>query len=123
LASTDFWFRPVNMYTGPDGALYVLDYYRQIIEHPEWMSEEAIQSGELYNGGDMGRIYRVTYEGRDMKSWTDNLPLSEASSGELVGYLSHPNAWWRMNARRLLIDRADQSISSRWAFIRHQALG
>ena len=110
LASTDFWFRPVNMYTGPDGALYVLDYYRQIIEHPEWMSEEAIQSGELYNGGDMGRIYRVTYEGRDMKSWTDNLPLSEASSGDLVGYLSHPNAWWRMNAQRLLIDRADQSI-------------
>ena len=60
LASTDAWFRPVNMYTGPDGALYVVDYYRQIIEHPEWMGEEVIKSGELYNGHDKGRIYRIT---------------------------------------------------------------
>ena len=41
LASTDPWFRPVQFYIGPDGALYVIDYYRQIIEHPEWMSEES----------------------------------------------------------------------------------
>lgn len=47
LASTDYWFRPVNMYVGPDGALYVLDYHRQIIEHPEWMAEEVVHSGAL----------------------------------------------------------------------------
>ena len=48
------------MYIGPDGALYVIDYYRQIIEHPEWLSEEVIKSGALYNGSDKGRIYRIT---------------------------------------------------------------
>ena len=41
-ASTDAWCRPVQCYIGPDGALYVIDYYRKIIEHPEWLSEEAI---------------------------------------------------------------------------------
>ena len=60
LASTDGWFRPVQFYIGPDGALYVIDYYRQIIEHPEWMSEDVNKSGALYNGSDKGRIYRVT---------------------------------------------------------------
>src|SRR5690606_20366093 len=50
LASTDSWFRPVNFYVGPDGALYVIDYYRKVIEHPEWMSEEATQAGDLYEG-------------------------------------------------------------------------
>jgi glucose/arabinose dehydrogenase len=60
LASTDAWFRPVNMYIGPDGALYIVDYYRQIVEHPEWMAEEVIKSGALYNGTDKGRIYRIT---------------------------------------------------------------
>ena len=56
LASTDSWFRPVNMYIGPDGAIYLLDYYRQYIEHPEWMAEEVVNSGALYNGTDKGRI-------------------------------------------------------------------
>src|SRR6266513_2502215 len=36
IASTFAWFRPVNMYIGPDGALYLIDYYRNTIEHPEW---------------------------------------------------------------------------------------
>ena len=56
-------FRPVNMYVGPDGALYVVDYYRQIIEHPEWMGEEVIKSGALYNDTNKGRIYRITTTG------------------------------------------------------------
>jgi putative membrane-bound dehydrogenase-like protein len=57
LASTDARFRPVNMYIGPDGALYVVDYYRLIIEHPEWMSEEVVNSGKLYDDSNKGRIH------------------------------------------------------------------
>ncbi|HEX8677479.1 MAG TPA: PVC-type heme-binding CxxCH protein, partial [Segetibacter sp.] len=83
LASTDAWFRPVNMYVGPDGALYILDYYRQIIEHPEWMSEEAIKAGGLYNGVDKGRIYRITPVGAEPPSWTTGLHLGDASNEEL----------------------------------------
>src|SRR6266481_2297094 len=63
LASTDAWFRPVNFVAGPDGALYVMDFYRLMIEHPEWMSTEAQNSKDLAKGIDRGRIYRVVPDG------------------------------------------------------------
>lgn len=105
LASRDAKFRPVNTYTGPDGALYVVDYYRQIIEHPEWMGEEVIRSGELYNDMDKGRIYRVVPKGTPRPAWTRGLALGDATDEQLVAFLSHKNGWWRLNAQRLLIDR------------------
>ena len=105
LASTDAWFRPVNMYIGPDGALYVVDYYREIIEHPEWMSKAAIESGKLYNGRDKGRIYRISATDAAPASWTSHLNLNDSSDLQLVEKLSSPNIWWRRNAQRLLIDR------------------
>src|SRR4051812_181609 len=109
LASTDGWFRPVQFYIGPDGALYVIDYYRQIIEHPEWMSEEVNKSGALYNGADKGRIYRVTPTSTSKMNWCNNINLGKASTEELVKTLSSNNIWWRRNAQRLLIDRKDSS--------------
>lgn len=105
LASTDPWFRPVNMYIGPDGALYLMDYYRQIIEHPEWMAEEAIQSGALYNGKDMGRIYRISPKGSTGASWTKSPLFRNATEQLLVESLNSPNIWWRRHAQRLLLDR------------------
>jgi len=110
LASTDSWFRPVNMYVGPDGALYILDYYRQIIEHPEWMEDEVVKSGALYNGMDKGRIYRITPEGTSSASWTKGFKLGDASSEQLVEKLADPNGWYRRNAQRLLIDRQDKMV-------------
>lgn len=108
LASTDAWFRPVNMYVGPDGALYLLDYYRQIIEHPEWMSEEAIAAGTLYNGKDMGRIYRISRTDARPATWMKGLSLGDAAPADLVKELANANSWWRRNAQRLLVDRADR---------------
>lgn len=105
LASTDAWFRPVNMYTGPDGAIYVVDYYRQIIEHPEWMADDVITSGALYNGTDKGRIYRITPKGTKKASWAKELQSSPLSDTQLVQKLADPNIWWRRNAQRLLIER------------------
>lgn len=110
LASTDAWARPVNLYIGPDGALYVVDYYRRIIEHPEWMSEEAVQAGGLYDGMNMGRIYRVSATDTPAPHWTKGLDLGNASSETLVAALNHVNSWWRINAQRLLVDRGDQTI-------------
>ena len=109
LASTDSWSRPVNMYVGPDGALYVLDYYRRIIEHPEWMSDEAVEAGGLYDGHDMGRIYRITPTGTGKPDWTRGLSLGDASGKELAAFLADKNLWWRQNAQRLLVDRKDSS--------------
>src|SRR5205823_7658752 len=59
LSSTDAWFRPVNFTVGPDGALYLMDFYRLAIEHPEWMATETYNSKDLTQGIDRGRIYRI----------------------------------------------------------------
>jgi putative membrane-bound dehydrogenase-like protein len=110
LASTDPWFRPVNHYVGPDGALYVVDYYRRVIEHPEWMAEDAASKSNLYDGIDQGRIYRITPTGTPKTTWTSGLDLGESSGAELVQYLGDPNAWYRRNAQRLLLDRKDTAL-------------
>ncbi|WP_373522210.1 PVC-type heme-binding CxxCH protein [Aquiflexum sp.] len=104
LASTDSWFRPVNMYIGPDGALYLLDYYRQYIEHPEWMAEDVVNSGALYNGTNKGRIYRITPKGTKPLDWSNKLKLGDFTNAELIEKLADPNIWWRRNAQRLLVD-------------------
>jgi putative membrane-bound dehydrogenase-like protein len=110
LASTDSWCRPVNMYVGPDGALYVVDYYREIIEHPEWMGEEVVKSGKLYNGSDKGRIYRISSTNAKPVDWTKGLKLGNESNEQLVQELSSSNIWWRLNAQRLLVDHQDKAV-------------
>ena len=114
LASTDHWFRPVFVYAGPDGALYVVDYYRRIIEHPEWMSDDYHDPGRgpeaLYEGGRHGRIYRITPESENPAPWEPSLALGAASNRELVESLGHPNGWWRTHAQRLLVDRQSREI-------------
>ncbi|MEO8766423.1 MAG: PVC-type heme-binding CxxCH protein [Ginsengibacter sp.] len=110
LSSTDAWSRPVNMYVGPDGALYVIDYYRRVIESPEWMSEEAIKAGGLYDGSDKGRIFRITPKDAKAAEWMKGLKLGDATPEELVKTLANSNSWWRMNAQRLLVDRGDKQV-------------
>jgi putative membrane-bound dehydrogenase-like protein len=105
LASTDAWFRPVNFYLGPDGALYLLDYYRRIIEHPEWMDEARVRSADLAEGHELGRIYRIVPSGTPQAAWLNRLGLADAPLPELVRTLEHPNLWWRRHAQRLLVDR------------------
>ena len=105
VASTDAWFRPVNMYIGPDGALYVIDYYRNIVEHPEWMAADTYHAGYLYNGKDRGRIYRIVPDAKTPVPLPKNIRLGQASDAELVQQLSSPNIWWRRTAQRLLVER------------------
>lgn len=112
LASRDAWFRPVNMYIGPDGALYIVDYYRQIIEHPEWMDDEVVASGALYNGTDQGRIYRITPKGSKPLNWSMGLDLGNYTISELVEQLGNENIWWRRNAQRILLDRGGEEATS-----------
>lgn len=106
LAATDSWFRPVNFYVGPDGALYVIDYYREVIEQPRFLSEEVREAGIL-GGTDRGRIYRITRAEAAAPSWLGQLDLGEVPADELVARLEHENAWWRRSAQRLLLDRQD----------------
>lgn len=112
LASKDPWFRPVNFYVGPDGALYVVDYYRQLIEHPEWMSDEVNKSGALYNGKTKGRIYRITKKGAKGFDWMNELKLSSEKSEKLVELLRSDNGWYRKTAQRLLYQRKDVTVAN-----------
>lgn len=107
LASTDAWFRPVNFYLGPDGALYVIDYYRKVIEHPEWTSRETAEAKDIYDGQTMGRIYRITPKDAAVPLVT-GLKLSQASDEQLVRYLDSSKIWWRRTAQRLLMDRRSE---------------
>ncbi|MFK7817833.1 MAG: PVC-type heme-binding CxxCH protein [Planctomycetaceae bacterium] len=59
LASRDNWFRPVNLANAPDGCLYIVDMYRAVIEHPQFMPAELKVRKDLRSGDDRGRIYRV----------------------------------------------------------------
>jgi putative membrane-bound dehydrogenase-like protein len=59
LASKDNWFRPTQIKTGPDGALYIADMYRQVIEHPQYIPPAMQEKLDLRAGHDKGRIYRV----------------------------------------------------------------
>lgn len=106
LASTDNWFRPVQFANAPDGALYIADMYREVIEHP-WSLPESIKKHlDLNSGSDRGRIYRVVREGHRQRP----LPrLSLLSAVELVPFLEHHNGWHRDTAARLLYQRQDSS--------------
>ena len=84
LTSTDPYCRLVNMYIGPDGALYVVDFYRQVIEGPEFMSEDVLKKVDLYNGTGKGRIYRISAADAVAPKWTSGLALGNASDDELV---------------------------------------
>lgn len=110
LASTDEWFRPVNLTIGPDGALYVVDMYRAVIEHPQFMPEELKNRPDLFQGTDRGRIYRIV--AADAPPAVERRPalLADASAEELVEALSHPNAWQRETAHRLLLEAEDGSL-------------
>jgi putative membrane-bound dehydrogenase-like protein len=107
LATPDDWCRPVFLALGPDGAMYVVDMCRAVIEHPEFMPPELQKRPDLTWGKDKGRIWRIVPEGYKHKPVRPN--LSKATVGELVKLLSHPSAWWRTTAQRLLLEREDRA--------------
>ncbi|MGV3586972.1 MAG: PVC-type heme-binding CxxCH protein [Adhaeribacter sp.] len=108
LASTDPWFRPTSLTVGPDGYLYILDYYRQHIETPLSIPDELKADMDFMAGSDKGRIYRILPTNGTPKNIPVN--LAKASSNKLLQTLSHPNFWWRLQAQRLLLERQDKAI-------------
>lgn len=100
LASPDDWFRPVNLANGPDGALYVIDMYRAVIEHPEFMPPELRERPDLYDGNDRGRIWRIVPERAGARTGDHSLPLRPE---EAPTALASPNGWWRRQAQRLIV--------------------
>jgi putative membrane-bound dehydrogenase-like protein len=108
LASTDNWFRPVHLTIGPDGALYVLDFYREVIETPLSLPDDIKKRLNLESRG-RGRIWRIAADRSTASPKHDRPFPGKATATELVARLADPNAWWRLTAQRLLIERADRS--------------
>jgi putative membrane-bound dehydrogenase-like protein len=103
-ASPDNWCRPVNLATGPDGALYLCDMYRKTIEHPEYLPEATRKITDFNSGKDMGRIYRISAKSEIKMKHVD---LSHPTAKLLCDTLNHPDAWWRTTAQRLLLEKKD----------------
>jgi putative membrane-bound dehydrogenase-like protein len=110
LASTDNWFRPVNMLNAPDGTLHVIDMYREVVEHPWSIPDDIKLHLDLDSGRDRGRIWRLAPPGFKCP---DPPRLGRATTAELVATLENPSAWWRETAQRLLHERRDKAAVAR----------
>ena len=98
LEGNDPWFRPIDCLQGPDGSVYVVDFYDRRAAHLD-----PIDSWDRTNG----RVYKIEYKGTAKVQAFD---LRKKTSAELVELLKHPNKWWRNEARRLLAERQDKSV-------------
>lgn len=105
LASTDTWFRPASLATGPDGALYLADMYRLWVEHPKFLPPEIAARLDWRAGDDRGRIYRIVPAAKAPVQTTKfQPPKSVAETAEL---LNSPNGWRQYLGQRLLVERQD----------------
>jgi putative heme-binding domain-containing protein len=110
IVSTDRWFRPIKSLVGPDGAIYLGDWYDYNISH----TDPKDRSQWYMPSRDTGRIWRVVPQGSNPHA-TGKWPLSGLTSDELVDLLDHPNAWYSREARRILMERRDPAVRPRLA--------
>lgn len=108
LSSTDNWFRPVEARTGPDGALWIVDMYRFVIEHPRWIPPERLARLDVRAGADKGRIYRVYPVGQKLHPQEN---LARMSPTRLVRALDSANGVVRDLTQRQLLERHDESTA------------
>jgi putative membrane-bound dehydrogenase-like protein len=106
LASSDPWFSPVMVRTGPDGALWVVDMYRKVLEHPHWLPPGWEKTVDVRAGYDRGRVYRVYPKGQRPRPIHR---LDRLDTAGLVNALDSPNGWQRDMAQRLLVQGGDKS--------------
>ena len=134
LRSSDSWFRPASIRTGPDGAMYVADLYRLVIEHPEWIDDtlerEMIADGRLRAGHDKGRIYKIFPESAKLH---ESATLAGKEPDELANLMDSPNGWQRDTAHMMLtwLEKGEQTkavsnlhkvVNSKYPAARAQAL-
>jgi putative membrane-bound dehydrogenase-like protein len=108
-ASRDAWSHPMNLTHGPDGAIWVVDYYREIIEDYSAIPRHLQQQYGVYAGHDRGRIYRLTH------SATPRVPSADMGRLEpnaLAREVGSSLFWRRQTAQRLLVERSDKSVTA-----------
>ncbi|MFL5243953.1 MAG: PVC-type heme-binding CxxCH protein [Gemmataceae bacterium] len=128
LTSDDEWSAPIMAEVGPDGALWVIDWYNYIVQHNPTPTGFKTGKGGAYEtplrDKTHGRIYRIVYTGAKPASSPLSpvlggeglgvrgpLPrLSKDNPKELIAALSHENMFWRLTAQRLLLDRGNKDV-------------
>jgi mono/diheme cytochrome c family protein len=108
LASTDERFRPVNLSVGPDGALYIVDMYRGIIQHKTYLTpylKGQIKARGLSDPTNYGRIYKIVPKGK--KAEKLSIPND---SGHLIKLLDHSNGWVRNKAQQVIVDSKNKEL-------------
>ncbi|MBN8246917.1 MAG: neutral/alkaline non-lysosomal ceramidase N-terminal domain-containing protein [Verrucomicrobia bacterium] len=104
LASTDSWFRPVEVRTGPDGALWVVDFHRFVVEHPRWIPEDRLRELDVRAGEGTGRLWRIVSVDAPTRPLRD---LTRLNPDDWVALLGSTNGVERDLTHRLLLERAD----------------
>ena len=110
LTSTDERFRPVNMFGGPEDAIYVVDMNRGLFQHKLFLTSYLREYSEkigLDKTGSTGRIWKISKTAATQRH--TNVSPGDATPAQLVELLSHPNKWYRDTAQRLLVDGGDLS--------------
>ncbi|MCA9184293.1 MAG: ThuA domain-containing protein [Pirellulaceae bacterium] len=110
LASDDEWTAPIMAEVGPDGNVWIVDWYNFIVQHNPTPRGFETGKGNAYESDlrdkKHGRIYRVVHDKAPAKPFS----LKGASPAELVATLRNPNMFWRKQAQRLLVERGDQDV-------------
>jgi len=112
LGSTDERFRPVDAMSGPDGALYIVDMYRGIIQDDHFLTDELRE--QIFQRGlekplGMGRIWRIRFADAALKG--DFSDLANATAQELAVALASDNGWIRDTAQRLLLAKPQEAVA------------
>ncbi len=113
LTTTDEWFLPCNLYTGPDGTLWMVDMYFGMLQHKVYMTsylrKQYLSRGLDKTPPSTGRIYRIRYA----KNKASPVPRMDGlTAARLVKFLSHPNGLHRDTAQRLIVESKDASVLS-----------
>jgi mono/diheme cytochrome c family protein len=112
LTSSDERFRPVNLFSGPDGDMYVVDIYRGVVQDGGIWSDylrEYIKSNNIEMPVARGRIWRIVY-GTGPATRGPMPALGSATVAQLVDQLKNPIGWWRDTAQRIIVERRDKSV-------------
>ena len=111
LASSDEWFSPVHAEVGPDGSLWVADWYNFIIQHNPTPRGFDNGEGNAYinplRDRQHGRIYRLTYKGNESSKIFN---LKDAESDELLAAIQSENMFWRLTAQRLIVETKNMDV-------------
>jgi putative membrane-bound dehydrogenase-like protein len=109
LASRSPWFRPVEAITGPDGGLWVVDMCRWVIEHPQWIPPEVLETLDVRAGWEHGRIFRVMPANTTPAPFPD---FSKLSPAKLAGWLNTSNGTLRDLAMQVILWSEDASAAA-----------